>query len=295
VVAVEADELSNDAFAGLQSACSRCNLNLVFAADLLRFRRPGNAGDTAGRAADRVSNSHFPPEIRAARYHRLKRLFDAVAGLLLILSLLPLLMVAAILVFLDVGSPVLFWQQRAGQDGRELQLYKLRTLRPPFDRRGHRIPDGRRVSWIGRLLRQTRVDELPQLLNVLVGDMSLIGPRPLLPRDQPSSSVLRLTVRPGITGWAQVNGGTLLSPTEKEALDIWYIRNASLWVDLRIVGMTFLMLLGGERRSEKALAVAEAGRPVSTSGRQSPPSLRVAPWPCNPDDASAARLRRRTI
>ena len=100
------------------------------------------------------------------------------------------------------------------------------------------------------------IDELPQLLNVLVGDMSLIGPRPLLPRDQPPSAALRLAIRPGITGWAQVNGGTLLSPTEKEALDIWYIRHASLWLDLRIVGMTFLVLLRGERRSEGALGEA---------------------------------------
>ena len=96
------------------------------------------------------------------------------------------------------------------------------------------------------------------MLNVLVGDMSLIGPRPLLPQDQPVNSAMRLMVRPGITGWAQVNGGTSLSPTEKEALDVWYIRNASLWLDLRIVGLTLLTLLRGERRSEKALAQAQA-------------------------------------
>jgi lipopolysaccharide/colanic/teichoic acid biosynthesis glycosyltransferase len=143
-----------------------------------------------------------------------------------------------------------------------LHFYKLRTLRPPFDRSGQRVPDERRVSWIGRLLRRTRIDELPQVLNVLVGDMSLIGPRPLLPRDQPTSSTLRLTVRPGIAGWAQVNGGTSLSPSEKEALDIWYIRNASWRVDLRIIGMTVLMLLSGERRSEKALAQALSSLPV---------------------------------
>ena len=98
---------------------------------------------------------------------------------------------------------------------------------------------------------------MPQLLNVLVGNMSLIGPRPLLPQDQPPDPVLRLMVRPGITGWAQVNGGTSLSPTEKEALDIWYICNASLSLDLRIIGMTLLMLLRGDRRSEKALAQAQ--------------------------------------
>src|SRR5439155_10813443 len=94
-------------------------------------------------------------------------------------------------------------------------------------------------------------------LNVLVGDMSLIGPRPLLPQDQPPDPGLRLTVRPGITGWAQVNGGTSLSPTEKEALDAWYICNASPSLDLRIIGMTLLMLLRGDRRSEKALAQAQ--------------------------------------
>ena len=151
---------------------------------------------------------------------------------------------------------MLFWQHRTGQGGRELQLYKLRTLRAPFDRKGRRILEEQRLSRIGRLLRQTRFDELPQLFNVLVGDMSLIGPRPLLPPDQPPNSRLRLAVRPGITGWAQVNGGNLLSAMEKDALDVWYIRNASLWLDLRIVGRTFLSLVKNDRRSEEALAQA---------------------------------------
>jgi lipopolysaccharide/colanic/teichoic acid biosynthesis glycosyltransferase len=162
----------------------------------------------------------------------------------------------ALLVVVDVGWPVLFWQQRTGHGGRELQLYKLRTLRAPFDPQGRRIPDEQRLSRVGRLLRQTRFDELPQLFNVLIGDMSLIGPRPLLPRDQPTNSRLRLAVRPGITGWAQVNGGTLLSVTEKDALDVWYIRNASLWLDLRIVWRTFLSLVKHDRRSEEAVAQA---------------------------------------
>jgi lipopolysaccharide/colanic/teichoic acid biosynthesis glycosyltransferase len=256
VIGVGADELSTDAFARIQGTCARRNLDLVFVPDLLGLGSE-SGGHCANRAADAMLSSSFSTEIQPTPYHSLKRFFDAAAALILILWLLPLLMVAATLVFLDVGSPVLFWQQRAGQGGRKLELYKLRTLRPPFDRRGQRIPEERRVSWVGRLLRQTRTDELPQLLNVLVGDMSLIGPRPLLPQDQPPSSRLRLMIRPGITGWAQVNGGTSLSPTEKEALDIWYIRNASLWVDLRIVGMTFLILLRGERRSEKALAEAQ--------------------------------------
>ena len=116
---------------------------------------------------------------------------------------------------------------------------------------------------IGRLLRKTRLDELPQLFNVLVGDMSLIGPRPLLPHDQPTNPSVRLSARPGITGWAQVNGGNLVTVDEKGALDEWYIRNASLWLDLRIVGLTFLFLLTGERRSEQAVVDARAVQKAS--------------------------------
>jgi lipopolysaccharide/colanic/teichoic acid biosynthesis glycosyltransferase len=259
VVGIEAGELSKDALAKAQSVCARRNLDFVFASDLFTLGSAESACHTARRASDFGLSCPPLPDFALTPYHRLKRFFDIVAALILILWLLPLLMIAVALVFLDVGSPVMFWQQRAGRGGRELQLYKLRTFRFPFDRGGQRIPDARRVSWIGRLLRKTRIDELPQLLNVLVGDMSLIGPRPLLPQDQPANS-LRLIVRPGITGWAQVNGGTLLSPREKEALDMWYIRNASPWLDLRIIGMTALILIRGERRSEKALAEAQCSQ-----------------------------------
>jgi lipopolysaccharide/colanic/teichoic acid biosynthesis glycosyltransferase len=256
VIGGEAGEISKEALAGVRGVCARCDLDLVSAPDLLGLRSAECAGHTARRDPDRLPVSPFMPDLQPSPYFRWKRLIDVVAALILILWLLPLLLLAAFVVFLDVGSPVLFWQQRTGQGGRELHFYKLRTLRPPFDRGGQRIPDERRLSWIGRLLRRTRIDELPQVLNVLVGDMSLIGPRPLLPQDQPTSSTSRLTVRPGITGWAQVNGGTSLSPSEKEALDIWYIRNAAWRVDLHIIVMTVLMLLRGERRSEKALGQA---------------------------------------
>src|SRR5262249_21564553 len=151
----------------IQDICARRNLDLAFAPDLLGLGSVESASHCTNGVADVGSIRPFPPEIQPTPYHRLKRFFDAVAALILILWLLPLLVVAAALVFFDVGSPVLFWQNRAGQGG-ELRLYKLRTLRLPFDRRGQRIPDERRVSWIGRLLRQSRIDELPQLLNVLV-------------------------------------------------------------------------------------------------------------------------------
>jgi lipopolysaccharide/colanic/teichoic acid biosynthesis glycosyltransferase len=189
-------------------------------------------------------------------------LIDFLTALVLVIALLPLWILVASLAFLDVGSPVLFWQQRIGQNGRYFLLHKFRTLRTPFDWSGRRLSDAQRLSWIGTILRRTRLDELPQLLNVLVGDMSMIGPRPLLPQDQPPTPTVRLRVRPGITGWAQVNGGVLLSPDEKEKLDEWYIRSASLRVDLRIVLMTISSLIRGDHRSEEALEQACGSRPV---------------------------------
>ena len=250
------DGLSEEALAEINCICARRNLELASFPDLSAVCFAKGVVRSTLKNSDAGSKSGVFPDIRLSPYFRLKRLLDAVAAAFLILLLLPLLAIAALLVIIDVGSPVLFWQERVGWAGRKLQIYKLRTLQPPFDRRGQKIPEEQRTSWIGRMLRKTRIDELPQLLNVLVGDMSLIGPRPLLPEDQPPNSAVRLTVRPGITGWAQVNGGLHLSPTEKDALDVWYIYNASLWLDLRIVWMTFFSFLNGDRRSEKALLQA---------------------------------------
>jgi lipopolysaccharide/colanic/teichoic acid biosynthesis glycosyltransferase len=268
VVGGETGELSKEALAQVQGVCARRDLDLVFLPDLLALGSARRAGHSVPRNTDPLPSSRLLPDIPLSPYLRFKRVIDAVAAAVLILWLLPLLVIAGILVFLDVGSPVLFWQRRIGRGGRELRIYKLRTLRPPFNRRGQRIPEEQRLSWIGRVLRQTRIDELPQLLNVLVGDMSLIGPRPLLQQDQPLNSAMRLTVRPGITGWAQVNGGAILSAAEKEALDVWYIRNASPWLDLRILGMTLVSLLKGDRRSEKVLAQAHRMEAQHLQARQ---------------------------
>jgi lipopolysaccharide/colanic/teichoic acid biosynthesis glycosyltransferase len=191
-----------------------------------------------------------------SEYFGLKRLIDVIATVSLIALLSPIWLLVSAIALLDVGSPILFWQQRLGQGGRSFLLQKIRTLKPPVDWHGQKIPDSERLSPMGRFIRKCRFDELPQLLNVLVGDMSLIGPRPLLPRDQPADPAIRLSVRPGITGWAQVNGGNSLCVEEKDALDEWYIRNASLQLDLRIVFMTFACLFRGEHRSEKAIAAA---------------------------------------
>jgi lipopolysaccharide/colanic/teichoic acid biosynthesis glycosyltransferase len=167
------------------------------------------------------------------------------------------------LVALDVGTPLLFWQRRLGEAGRGFQMYKFRTMQSPFDRLGQSLPQNRRLSAIGHLLRKTGLDELPQLLNVLVGDMSLVGPRPLLPEDQPADPTIRLMVRPGITGWAQVNGGKQIAAEEKDDLDEWYIRNASPWLDLRILLLTCRYVFIGNRakmsRSTNAKPVAKVG------------------------------------
>ena len=151
---------------------------------------------------------------------------------------------------------MVFWQQRVGRGGTSFFLYKFRTLHPPFDRHGLPVSEDDRLSWIGRLLRNGRLDEIPQLLNVLVGEMSLIGPRPLLPEDQPTNSKLRLLARPGVTGWAQVKGGNLVTNDEKGALDEWYVRHASFLLDLRILGLTLGFMFRGEKRSESALQQA---------------------------------------
>lgn len=196
----------------------------------------------------------------APRYHRIKRALDLVLALALTIALLPVMLLVAAIVLVDVGLPVLFWQERIGRNGQSFQLHKFRTLKPSFDWKGRPLPEEARLSTIGRMLRTVRLDELPQLLNVLVGDMSLIGPRPLLPRDQPLHPAVRLSVRPGMTGWAQVHGGTLLTPEEKNVLDEWYVQNASPWIDLKILGKTIGILLGGERHTRTKPAGLNRGQ-----------------------------------
>ena len=165
----------------------------------------------------------------------------------------------SVLVALDVGTPLLFWQRRLGQGGRGIQVYKFRTMQSPFDRLGEPFSERRRLSAIGHLLRKTGLDELPQLLNVLVGEMSLVGPRPLLPEDQPADPTIRLMVRPGITGWAQVNGGKQITNEEKGDLDEWYIRNASPWLDLRILLLTCRYVFVGNRTKESPSTNGKSG------------------------------------
>ncbi len=163
-----------------------------------------------------------------------------------------------------MGTPVLFWQQRPGLGGRPFRLYKFRTMRAGHDANGRRLSDAERVSSVGTIMRRLRLDELPQLFHILHGEMSLIGPRPLLPCDQADEYRARLLVRPGVTGWAQVVGGRDISPEDKAALDVWYVRNASLALDLEIAARTIPMMLLGERISRPL--IERAWRELSEGG-----------------------------
>jgi lipopolysaccharide/colanic/teichoic acid biosynthesis glycosyltransferase len=187
-----------------------------------------------------------------------KRIFDVFGAALLIITLTPVVLIVTLVVALDVGFPLIFWQQRPGLYGRPIKLYKFRTMRAAHDRQQRRIPDDERSSAIGRIIRRARLDELPQLYNVLVGDMSLIGPRPLLPCDQSTDFAARLSVRPGITGWAQVNGGRIISPSDKCILDVWYAQNASFVLDLKIALSTAKVIFLGDRINTEAVNQARS-------------------------------------
>ena len=171
----------------------------------------------------------------------LKRGVDLlVAGSALIL-LLPVFAVVAFVVRIRIGSPVIFRQSRPGRHGEVFEILKFRTMSEERDRSGSLLPDVERLSSFGALLRSTSLDELPEFVNVLRGEMSIVGPRPLLEQYLPLYSpeqARRHDVRPGLTGWAQVNGRNALTWDEKFALDVWYVDNRTLWLDLRILGRT---------------------------------------------------------
>lgn len=172
------------------------------------------------------------------------------AAVMLVL-LLPLLGVLSLGVLVSVGRPVLFKQQRSGLAGRPFTLVKLRSMREASDNAGRSLPDEERVTPFGRFLRRSRLDELTGLWNVAAGHMAFVGPRPLLPKTIRALGALgaaRGTVLPGLTGWSQVNGNTLLSLEEKVAMDLWYVAHASTRLDLGILLMTAKVMIAGERR-----------------------------------------------
>lgn len=170
-----------------------------------------------------------------------KRLFDIIASAIGLLLLLPVIAVIAFQIRRKLGSPVLFRQTRPGKDGKPFEMIKFRTMRDAVDADGNPLPDAERMTPFGSFLRSTSLDELPELWNVLKGDMSLVGPRPLLMEYLPLYSpeqYRRHEVRPGVTGWAQVNGRNAISWEEKFKLDVWYVDNRSFWLDLKILYLT---------------------------------------------------------
>lgn len=180
------------------------------------------------------------------------RLLTRTLAAVLLLPIIPLLALLGLGVLLSMGRPVLFRQKRSGLGGRTFTLLKLRSMREAHDASGRPLPDDERVTAFGRFLRRSRLDELPGLWNVVTGDMTFVGPRPLLPETIAELGRIgaeRGQVRPGLTGWSQVNGNTLLSLTEKMELDLWYVQHASVLLDLRILVMTAWVMVGGERRS----------------------------------------------
>ncbi len=177
-----------------------------------------------------------------------KRVLDLVLATLAFVLTLPVMLLAALLVRVKLGAPVLFRHRRPGRSGELFTLLKLRTMTDERDERGELLADEIRLTGLGRLLRRWSLDELPELLNVLRGDMSLVGPRPLLAEyleRYDSEQARRHEVRPGITGWAQINGRNELSWPQRLEMDVWYVDRVGLWLDLRILILTVWRIVTG--------------------------------------------------
>lgn len=176
----------------------------------------------------------------------IKRIIDITVAVLGLLLVAPLLLSIAVVVFITMGCPVLFVQPRPGKEGDIFKFYKFRTMTNAYDADGKLLSDAQRLTGLGKILRKTSLDELPQLWNVLRGEMSLVGPRPLLVKYldyYTPEQARRHTVRPGITGLAQISGRNSLSWEEKFKLDVWYVDHWSLWLDLKILGLTVIKVL----------------------------------------------------
>ena len=189
-----------------------------------------------------------------------KRILDLTITIPALILLSPLMGLIAGLVYFKFGPPVLFRQQRPGLHGKPFILYKFRTMTDDRDAQGNLLPDDQRFTGLGRLLRSISLDELPELFNILRGDMSLSGPRPLLMQyldRYTSDQARRHEVKPGITGWAQVNGRNALTWEEKFKLDVWYVDHQSFWLDLRIILLTLWKILKREGISQPGHATME--------------------------------------
>ena len=197
--------------------------------------------------------------MRKKAYFFLKRSMDIFGALFGLIFLSPLFLAVAMLVRHKLGSPVIFTQERAGKDGKPFTICKFRTMTDERDKEGNLLPDEKRLTRFGAMIRRIRLDEIPEILAVLWGDLSLVGPRPLLISSLDSLSEYgkrRLEMKPGLTGWSQINGNTQLTLEEKEALDVWYIDHANIFLDIGIIVLTFLVIFFGEKRND--IRIAEA-------------------------------------
>ena len=237
--------------------------------ELLDFLNNPEVVSRAGHQAAALADSLFNRDILAstlrrvfervwadtptlvARRHRMlfaKRLFDSVASFIALIILAPAMITIALAVWCSMGQPILFSQARPGLRGRPFRLIKFRTMAGAHDTSGRTLPDEERLTSLGRFLRNSSLDELPELLNVLTSDMSLVGPRPLLMEYLPyynADQNRRHELKPGITGWAQISGRNALTWEEKFSLDIWYVDNCSFWLDIKILFKTFWIVLKG--------------------------------------------------
>jgi len=199
-----------------------------------------------------MTNNYYP--------HWGKRLLDISLTLPAFILLVPLLVLVAVMVRMKLGSPILFYQERPGLQGKSFRIYKFRTMTNACDQDGKPLPDAERLSRFGQFLRSTSLDELPELVNVLKGEMSLVGPRPLLMQyldRYTMDQARRHTVKPGITGWAQVNGRNAITWEDKFKLDVWYVDNQSLRLDLKIIALTIGKIIRREGIDQPGQATAE--------------------------------------
>ena len=176
----------------------------------------------------------------------IKAIFDRTLAFILIILFSPIYIIVSILILIKMGRPILFRQQRPGLHEQIFGIYKFRTMTNETDEHGELLPDDQRLVGIGKFIRSTSLDELPQLFNVLKGDMSFVGPRPLLIEYLPlynDRQKKRHDVKPGITGWAQVNGRNAISWEQKFDYDVWYVEHQSFWLDMKILWMTFLKVV----------------------------------------------------
>jgi len=202
-----------------------------------------------------------------------KRFLDIVLSLALIIVLSPLFLILYIMVKRKLGSPVLFRQERPGLYGKVFKMYKFRSMTDAKDAEGNLLPDSERLTGFGKLLRQTSLDELPELFNILKGDMSFVGPRPLLVRyldRYTPEQARRHEVKPGLTGWAQVNGRNAISWEDKFKLDVWYVDHWTLWLDLKIFLMTIIKVLKREGISSAGEATMEEFMGTDTALKKQP-------------------------